>query len=57
MSLGHGRLFPVLNHETPDPQCPLAVVTADEVDPGESFAALNVTPQGQAAAVMVRRFV
>jgi len=56
MALHHGRLFPVLNHETPDPQCPLAVVTADEVGPGESFAALNVTPQGQATALMVRRF-
>ena len=56
MAMRHGRLFPVLNHETPDPACPLAVVTEDEVDSGESFVALNVTPQGQAAAVMVRCF-
>jgi 3-oxoacyl-[acyl-carrier-protein] synthase II len=57
MAMQHGRLFPALNYETPDPACPLAVVTEDDVDPGESFVALNVTPQGQAASVVVRRFV
>jgi 3-oxoacyl-[acyl-carrier-protein] synthase II len=56
LALGQGRLFPVLNYENADPECPLNVVTADDVPAGTSFVSLNVTPQGQAAAVMVRKF-
>jgi 3-oxoacyl-[acyl-carrier-protein] synthase II len=55
LALWQGRLFPTLNYETPDPECPLSVVTANDATPGESFLTLNVTPQGQAAAVAVRR--
>jgi 3-oxoacyl-[acyl-carrier-protein] synthase II len=51
----HDRLFPVLNYETPDPQCPVAAVTDDRTPPGNAFINLNVTPQGQAAAVLLRR--
>ena len=54
MALAHDRLPPVLNYETPDPQCPLSVVTDEETGAGGSFVNLNVTPQGQAAAVMIR---
>ena len=50
------RLFRVLNYQTPDPQCALSVVTADDTPPGDSFINLNVTPQGQASAVMIRRY-
>jgi len=57
LALNHGRLFPVLNYSTPDPECPLAVVTNGEVAAGQSFVNLNVTPQGQASAVLIRRFV
>ena len=46
----------MLNYETPDPECPLAVVRDGATPAGESFINLNVTPQGQAAAVMVRRW-
>jgi len=56
LALWQGRLFPTLNYETPDPECPLAVVTAHDARPGEGFLTLNVTPQGQAAAVAVRRY-
>ena len=56
-ALQHDRLFPVLNYETPDPECPVAVVTDDETSAGGSFININVTPQGQAAAVMARDFV
>jgi 3-oxoacyl-[acyl-carrier-protein] synthase II len=51
----HARLFPVLNYETPDPQCPVAAVTDDQTHPGSTFINLNVTPQGQAAAVLLRQ--
>ncbi len=52
LALEHQRLFPVLNYETPDPKCSLAISTNGD-DPGRSFLNINVTPQGQASAVMV----
>ncbi|HYW81077.1 MAG TPA: beta-ketoacyl-[acyl-carrier-protein] synthase family protein [Thermoguttaceae bacterium] len=55
MAFEHDQLYPVLNYRTPDPECPVAAVTDGSVEPGGSFVSLNVTPQGQAAAVMVRR--
>jgi 3-oxoacyl-[acyl-carrier-protein] synthase II len=56
LAMKHGRLFPVLNYATPDAECPVAVVRDGDVPPGDSFVNLNVTPQGQAAAVLVRRY-
>jgi 3-oxoacyl-[acyl-carrier-protein] synthase II len=56
MALRHDWLFPVLNYATPDPDCPVAVVRQGGVPAGNSFVNLSVTPQGQAAAVLVRRF-
>ena len=56
LALQHGRLFPVLNYATPDAECPSAAVRNGDVPPGNSFVNLNVTPQGQAAAVLVRRY-
>ena len=48
----HGRLFPVLNYETPDPACQLNVVTAADVPPGDTRA----EPQLHAARPGQRRF-
>ncbi len=56
MSLEHGRLFPVLNYSTPDPECALNVVRTSDVLPGRSVLNVNFTPQGQASAVLVRAF-
>jgi 3-oxoacyl-[acyl-carrier-protein] synthase II len=56
MALGHGGLFPILNYESPDPECPIAGVRESGVEAGSSFVNLNVTPQGQASAVAVRSF-
>ena len=56
MAFENGRLFPVLNYETPDPQCPVAAVTRDDVSPGDSFINLSYCPTGQATAVVVRAF-
>jgi 3-oxoacyl-[acyl-carrier-protein] synthase II len=53
LAMRSGKLFPVLNYQTPDPECPLCIVTDRDVDAGDSFVSLNVTPQGQAAAVHV----
>lgn len=56
LALEHGSLFPILNYETPDPECPIIAVTNAGVSSGDSFLNLSVTPQGQASCVMVRRF-
>jgi 3-oxoacyl-[acyl-carrier-protein] synthase II len=56
LSLKHGRLFRTLNYETPDPECPVNVATAESMSPGDVFISANITPQGQASAVAVRRF-
>ncbi len=55
LALEHGWLFPTLNYTTPDRECPVTVVKNGDGRPGASFINLNVTPQGQAAAVMVRQ--
>jgi 3-oxoacyl-[acyl-carrier-protein] synthase II len=55
LALAHGRLFPLLNHEAPDPAC--AVRPARAGDPaGDVFLSSAVTPQGQAASVAIRRW-
>ena len=53
LALRHGRLFPTLNYQTPDPACPISVAT-NETEAGTSFVNLSVTPQGQASAAVVR---
>jgi 3-oxoacyl-[acyl-carrier-protein] synthase II len=57
MAMHHGRLFPILNYETPDPECPISAVTDGAVEPGKIFINLSVTPQGQASAILIRQFV
>jgi 3-oxoacyl-[acyl-carrier-protein] synthase II len=56
LALSNDKLFPVLNYETPDPECPLAVAAPNNgaTKPGSSFLNLSVTPQGQASAILVR---
>jgi 3-oxoacyl-[acyl-carrier-protein] synthase II len=61
LALGANRLFPILNYHTPDPQCPVWAATADGIasgrqTPGTCFISANVTPQGQASCMVVRRF-
>jgi 3-oxoacyl-[acyl-carrier-protein] synthase II len=55
LALQHGCLFPILNYDNPDPHCPVAAVIDGSTSAGGSFINLNVTPQGQASAVMIRR--
>lgn len=57
LALQHGRLFPVLNCDELDPECPITPVRSHDVPAGDSFVNLNMTPQGQAGAVVVGRFV
>jgi 3-oxoacyl-[acyl-carrier-protein] synthase II len=56
LALSHNHLFPTLNYATPDPKCPVTVATAARpAAVGDCFLKLRVTPQGQAAALIVRR--
>jgi 3-oxoacyl-[acyl-carrier-protein] synthase II len=48
-----GKLPRVLNYQTPDPACPLAVVRDEQTPAGRCFLNLSVTPQGQAAVLCV----
>lgn len=56
MALKNRALFPTLNYETPDPDCPVNVNTQAGADPGAGFLKVNVTPQGQASAVAIAAF-
>ncbi len=56
MAIQQGTLFPTLNYETPDPACPVDVVHELGRPAGANVLNLNVTPQGQASAVIVGRF-
>lgn len=56
LALRHGKLFGTPSFQTPDPQCPVNLSSQAGGDPGKSFISVNVTPQGQAAAVLIKRF-
>lgn len=53
LALRQGQLFGVLNYQTPDPECPVAVAPHG-ARPGKTFLNANVTTQGQASCVYVR---
>ncbi len=55
LALRAGTLFPTLNYETPDAQCPIHVVCDAATPAGKRFINLNVTPQGQASGVAVQQ--
>lgn len=54
LALRAGKLFRTLNHETPDPSCPVQVTKTSDVPSGDSFINLNSTGQGNAAAIAVQ---
>lgn len=57
LAMQDGRLFTTLNCPTVDPACPIDVARgAQPRAAGASFLKLSVTPQGQAAALVVRRW-
>ncbi|HTN77160.1 MAG TPA: beta-ketoacyl-[acyl-carrier-protein] synthase family protein, partial [Pirellulaceae bacterium] len=55
LALLNGKLFPILNYEEPAADCPI-FAASNESSPGDSFINVNVTPQGQASAIAVRRW-
>lgn len=56
MSLKNNALFPSLNYETPDPECPVNVNTQFGANPGSGFLKINVTPMGQASATAIAAY-
>ena len=54
-TLETGTVPPTINYETPDPDCPIRI-SRECGNPGDSVLNLSITPQGQASAVIIRRF-
>ena len=54
LALANNQLFRTLNYTTPDPACPLNV-SQEGAEPGTSFLKWSITPQAQAAALVVRK--
>jgi 3-oxoacyl-[acyl-carrier-protein] synthase II len=54
LAMQSGTLFPVLNYQSPDPECRLNIVKSAGVPAGKSVLNLSVTPQGQASVVICR---
>jgi len=54
LSLQHGTVFPTLNYETADPECPILVSAKDDIPAGNSFIKIAFNRQGQASAVLVK---
>ncbi len=55
MAMQEDKLFPTLNYTSPDPKCDLNIVVGDHQPTGDNVLNLNVTPQGQASAVIISR--
>ncbi len=55
MALNKGQLFPILNCESLDEQCPVSAVCGNDTPAGDSFINMNITPQGQASSVLIRK--
>jgi len=54
-ALREGTLFPLRNYTAPDPACPIRPAVAGD-RAGRTFMSSSVTPQGQAAAVVLGLF-
>lgn len=52
-----GELFPIRNLDQLDEACPINVCRSAGVPAGDQFINVNVTPQGQASAVRIARFI
>jgi hypothetical protein len=53
MAIHNGQLFPTLNYQIPDPDCPIRVVHRPETISNPIVLNVSCTPQGQASAVVV----
>jgi 3-oxoacyl-[acyl-carrier-protein] synthase II len=51
----HNVIPPTLNYDEPDPYCPVNIVTTPQPIGGDTIVALNHTPTGQAAALVLKK--
>lgn len=56
IAMQEGKLFPTLNLDDQDPECDINVVATDDVEAGDSVLATNVTLQGQASAIIIKKY-
>ncbi|MBS0208640.1 MAG: beta-ketoacyl-[acyl-carrier-protein] synthase family protein [Planctomycetes bacterium] len=56
LALDKQKLFPVLNLAHPDPEIALNLVRNGAAQPGDTFVNQSVTPQGQAATLVIARW-
>jgi len=57
LAMREKKLFPVLNYATPDPACDLNICRSLDTNPGEAVISTNITPHGQASAIVARTYV
>lgn len=55
LALLEGTLFPTLNYDSPDPECPVRVACDGGIPSGDVFVNLSFNAQGQASATVIRR--
>jgi len=53
LAINNGDLFPILNYEEPDPECPITAARPGTAA-GQSFININSSPLGQVGGVMLR---
>lgn len=53
-AIRHQELFPVLNCNNPDPDCPINPVQGRGVSPGQNVLNINFSPNGQTTAILVK---
>lgn len=56
MALENNALYPILNNETDDPDCPIHPVRSFGDNPGDSFVKLACQRYGHSSALLVRRY-
>lgn len=56
LALANNQLFPLLGFDDIDPKCPIRPATGKEAA-GNAFASLSYSSQGQAAGVLISKFV
>jgi 3-oxoacyl-[acyl-carrier-protein] synthase II len=55
LAMNEGKLFSAANCENLDESCPINLVQNSDTPAGETFINLNVTPQGQASSILVKK--
>jgi 3-oxoacyl-[acyl-carrier-protein] synthase II len=53
LAVKHGELFPLLNYEAADPECPIRAARRGDAA-GDVFLSSAITPQGQAGSLVIR---